>query len=244
VLVTQSKEQNKLKNGKTKFIFGRIPPGSFEYEELNGFFSPKKAVQICEGDPACGGFTFKGTPNLSKRKYDIFFFHFVPSDVFEDKSKVQYYYWTSYLVKNRTFSKLQNFRIRDNSETASHGSCVQQRFNFYHKKNVITKTVYTQHFMISNFVIVNNIRNTYRFLQPTVYDLKLWNSKQYIQYHFRMLWQPNEPTNEQISDLMKEKDLAAIQIKSAGTYVVVLKLLYFSRYFLFFRVIKNKKLSF
>jgi hypothetical protein len=59
-----------------------------------------------------------------------------------------------------------------------------------------------------------------------------------------MLWQPTEPTNEQISNLIKEKDLAAIQIKSAGTYVVVLKLLYFSRYFLFFRVIKNKKLSF
>jgi hypothetical protein len=86
----------------------------------------------------------------------------------------------------------------------------------FQKKHIITKTFYTQQFMISNFVIVNNIRNTYRFLQPTIYDLKLWNSKQYKQYHFRMLWQPNEPTNEQISDLMKEKDLAAIQIKSAG----------------------------
>lgn len=144
VLVTQSKERNKLENGKTKFIFGRIPPGSFEYEELNGFFSPKKAVQICEGDPACGGFTFKGTPNLSKRKYEIYFFHFVPSDVFEDKSKVQYYYWTSYLVKNRTFSKLQNFRIRHNSETASHGSCIQQRFDFdciYHNVYIAFNTL-------------------------------------------------------------------------------------------------------
>ena len=131
LLLVHSKDGGKTEKVKTKFTFGRIPPGSFEYSELNGFYSPKKAVTICEGDPACGGFTFKGTPNLSKRKYEIFFFHFVASDVFDDKSKVQYYYWTSYLVKNRQFSKLQNFKIRENSESANHGSCIQQRFNFF-----------------------------------------------------------------------------------------------------------------
>ena len=117
-----------LKNvRKSKFLIGRIPPGSFEYPELNGYFSPKKSVRICESDPACGGFTFKGTPKISNQVFEVYFFHFVPKDLFEKSSKIdQFYHWTSYRVQSRKYSKLKNFKIK-NLENIHHGVCLKQR---------------------------------------------------------------------------------------------------------------------
>lgn len=129
--VGQKKSKNDL---KSKLISGRIPPGSFEYNQLNGFYTPKKAVQVCESDPACGGFTYKGTPSLQKLKYEVYFFHFVPLNIFEETSSVQqYYHWTSFVVMKRTFSSLKNFKIVENSETASYGTCVTNRYEYYLK---------------------------------------------------------------------------------------------------------------
>ena len=90
-------------------MVGRIPPGNFEYPQLNGFYSPKKAIQVCDSDPECAGFTYKGTRSLLKRKYEIYFFHFVVDNIFENSTEQQYYHWTSYVVKKRRFSRLENY---------------------------------------------------------------------------------------------------------------------------------------
>ena len=42
-----------------KFYAGRIKPGKFEYPLLNGWMSSTEAIQKCEKDLACAGFTFK-----------------------------------------------------------------------------------------------------------------------------------------------------------------------------------------
>ena len=46
---------------KTGFYAGRVPPSRFEYPVKNGWMYPKEGKKICENDPACAGFTFKGT---------------------------------------------------------------------------------------------------------------------------------------------------------------------------------------
>ena len=60
---TLAKKRSKKNVKKLDFLFGRIPPGYFEYPALNGYYSPKEAAKVCESDTACGGFTFKGVIN-------------------------------------------------------------------------------------------------------------------------------------------------------------------------------------
>jgi len=108
---------------------GRIPPSRFEFPDKNGFYRLDDAVKFCEQNLACAGFTFKGTPmktgKLSKRKYEIYFFHFVPQKVFEDVNK-QFYHWTSYLVKSRKYARISCKGISQNSKTYRDGSCVMR----------------------------------------------------------------------------------------------------------------------
>ncbi len=156
VLSVHSKtEKKRYKNeSKLKFIAGRIPPGSFEYNQLNGFYTPKKAVQVCESDPACAGFTFKGTSNLPKLKYEVYFFHFVPFHIFEETSSSpvqQYYHWTSYVVQKRTFSRLENFKIIQNSETANRGTCITNRYIFFKKISFTVKLGYNKQLGTGHF---------------------------------------------------------------------------------------------
>jgi len=56
------------------FHVGRISEGQFEYPQLNGWLTPPKAVILCEEDPQCGGFTYKGT-YMPERQFQVFFFH-------------------------------------------------------------------------------------------------------------------------------------------------------------------------
>ena len=42
-----------------EFLVGRVSEGQFEYPELNGWMSPRTAVENCENDTKCGGFTYK-----------------------------------------------------------------------------------------------------------------------------------------------------------------------------------------
>ena len=42
------------------YFYGAIPGGKFEYEEINGHMSPDQAVEICEADLQCAGFTYHG----------------------------------------------------------------------------------------------------------------------------------------------------------------------------------------
>lgn len=60
-----------------KFYPGRIRPGRFEYPSLNGWMKVDEAVEKCESDFACGGFTFKGSFVTKDVLMEIYFFHIV-----------------------------------------------------------------------------------------------------------------------------------------------------------------------
>ena len=59
------------------FYSGRIKPGKFEYPKLNGRMPIWQAVEKCEENIACAGFTFKGSYRSAKTQMEIYFFHLV-----------------------------------------------------------------------------------------------------------------------------------------------------------------------
>lgn len=59
------------------FHYGRVKPGKFEYPKLNGRMSVLQAVEKCQQDLACGGFTFKGSYGCKKVDFEMYFFHVV-----------------------------------------------------------------------------------------------------------------------------------------------------------------------
>ena len=107
------------------------------FSDLNGFYRPKDAARVCEADPACGGFTFKGTSStsglLSKLKFQIYFFHFFPAEHFDRKRKQdqqQHYHWTSYKVRSRNFVRISGYDvIEDHPEIASNAVCLKPRYD-------------------------------------------------------------------------------------------------------------------
>ena len=86
--------------GKRWFI-GRTPPSIFEYSRINGFYSPKQAQVICEGDIQCGGFTFKGTKGVTDIVPEVYFFHFIDERSNYLTPEIQNSHWTSYIVGSR-----------------------------------------------------------------------------------------------------------------------------------------------
>ena len=124
---TLAKKRSKKNVKKLNFLFGRIPPGYFEYPALNGYYSPKEAAKVCESDTACGGFTFKGVINSPKKVFEVYFFHYVPKEIF-DKSNgpAQFFHWTSYIIKTRNFTELKNFKIRT-LQSEELGLCLKDR---------------------------------------------------------------------------------------------------------------------
>ena len=44
---------------KSGFSVGRISEGQFEYSQLNGWMTPRRARSLCENNSQCGGFTYK-----------------------------------------------------------------------------------------------------------------------------------------------------------------------------------------
>ena len=62
------------------FQSGRLKPGHFEYPKLNGWMFVNEAVERCEADLACGGFTFKGSYRTKNVPMDVYFFHIVKSN--------------------------------------------------------------------------------------------------------------------------------------------------------------------
>ena len=64
-------------NVGTTFYYGRVKPGYFEYPKLNGWMLVEQAVDKCENDLACGGFTFKGSYESLHSPMEIYFFHVV-----------------------------------------------------------------------------------------------------------------------------------------------------------------------
>ena len=84
------------KNSK-KWHIGRVPPGRFEYDGINGFFTPQRAKSICESDIQCGGFTFKGSKNITNKKSEVYFFHFVSDQIVSLNEYIKYPHWTTYI---------------------------------------------------------------------------------------------------------------------------------------------------
>ena len=80
-----------------KWHIGRVPPGRFEYDRINGFFTPQRAKRVCESDSQCGGFTFKGPKNITDHKQEVYFFHFVSDQVLSLREYMKYPHWTTYI---------------------------------------------------------------------------------------------------------------------------------------------------
>ncbi len=56
--------------------------------------TPAEAVDLCQNNPACGGFTFKG-PKVMDYKVFVYFYHFIPHDgllTYEKETAL----WTTY----------------------------------------------------------------------------------------------------------------------------------------------------
>ena len=92
----------KMIEGKSKrWYIGRTPPSSFEYSRINGFYSPKEAQAICEGDLQCGGFTFKGSKRIVHVIPEIYFFRFINESSSYLTTEIKHPHWTSYIVRSR-----------------------------------------------------------------------------------------------------------------------------------------------
>ena len=85
-----------LKSVQSGFSSGMVNPGMFEYSHINGRMKPAEAVELCENDLQCGGFTFHGTLT-HQIIYEVYFFHYV-SEIFLDRVDFIGWDWTSYTV--------------------------------------------------------------------------------------------------------------------------------------------------
>ena len=92
------------------FFAGRIPPGQFEYANLNGWMFVEDARLKCDNDNACGGFTFKGSFNTKHLLMEIYFFHIVQLEPCERKEE-QFLYWSTYKA-NKSYIVIQNTKIQ------------------------------------------------------------------------------------------------------------------------------------
>ena len=102
IKVEISKSSLNMKRHRSWYV-GRVPPSRFEYEKLNGYYTPLKAQNSCENDLKCGGFTFKGTKNHSDIEVEVYFFHFVSDDDNSLNEYIQYPHWTTYIVGSREY---------------------------------------------------------------------------------------------------------------------------------------------
>ena len=95
----KKKGQSKKASASTNFFVGKLDsiPYNLEYEQLNGFMTPKNAKKLCEEDFACAGFTYKGAKDLGQ-KFQIKFYHFVPKIGIEIAKKEGDWTWSSYIV--------------------------------------------------------------------------------------------------------------------------------------------------
>ena len=89
--------------GHTSWFVGRVPPRRFEYDALNGFYSPQQAKCVCDNDIQCGGFTFKGTRSTSVSEVEVYFFHFISDQARYLTTEIEYPHWTSYIVRKRAY---------------------------------------------------------------------------------------------------------------------------------------------
>ena len=97
-----------------KFYPGRIRPGRFEYPRLNGWMKVDEAVEKCESDLACGGFTFKGSFATKDVLMEMYFFHIVKNATEWTKNQKSF---RGFLSRYRLiFSKMSYLRKMIDSE--------------------------------------------------------------------------------------------------------------------------------
>ena len=101
------------------WYIGRAPPGRFEYDKINGFFTPQKAKSTCESDIQCGGFTFKGSKNITNHKREVYFFHFVSEQVSSLKEYIKYPHWTTYISRRDYIVISGQYNIKTCNNTKS-----------------------------------------------------------------------------------------------------------------------------
>ena len=115
-----------MTKGKVKrWYVGRTPPSSFEYHKINGFYSPKQAKVLCEGDVQCGGFTFKGSKRIAYMKREVHFFHYINEHSSFLTTSIKYPHWTTFIVGSRD-------HIVVTGSYPSHNSSDWRRLNRYH----------------------------------------------------------------------------------------------------------------
>ena len=115
-----SMNNNRFVN-KSWFV-GRTPPSKFEYSELNGFYSPKEARQICEKDFQCGGFTFKGTKRMKYIIPEVYFFHYINEESDYITSNIIYPHWMTYIVGSRDYVAI-NGSYKSKNSTKGNNKC-------------------------------------------------------------------------------------------------------------------------
>lgn len=103
IIILQILAKANSSKGIKKWYIGRVPPSSFEYPQLNGFYSPKIAKYICESDLKCGGFTYKGTKKISYIVPEIYFFHFINESANYLTTEIKYPHWSTYIVGSRDY---------------------------------------------------------------------------------------------------------------------------------------------
>ena len=109
------KFESLAESANRNWYVGRVPPSHFEYPDINGYFTPLEAKNICEDDLQCGGFTFKGTKeHLDER--EVYFFHFVRDDQQFLSEYMEYPHWTTYIVGSRNYAMIPGQYLR-NSES-------------------------------------------------------------------------------------------------------------------------------
>ena len=82
------------------FFVGRVMHGYYvEYSEINTFLHPKMAVEKCEGDVECAGFTYAGAKSVGQPFYIYFFRYVAPPSISVLSVRSDEKVWTSYWVK-------------------------------------------------------------------------------------------------------------------------------------------------
>ena len=102
-IVLNMRSKVNCKRSTKKWFIGRVPPSSFEYPEINDFYTPKRAKDICEKNLQCAGFTFKGTKTVLDVIPEIYFFHYINESSNSLTTEIKYPHWTTYIVGSRDY---------------------------------------------------------------------------------------------------------------------------------------------
>ena len=132
------------------FYYGRIKPGKFEYPNLNGRMLISKAVDRCQDDLACGGFTFKGSYLSKKEEMEVYFFHLV---IFPDNQHLKTNLSLKNFLKNFNYLTMKYSYLQDNLENDD----IKREAHYYHWSTYEVERDYIQ---ISHLKVKSKLKYT------------------------------------------------------------------------------------